>query len=72
MTEAESYRFDIFGFIIVRDVLSPDELAACNKALDRVPSGAELPAAAAERPPFRRANPGVRLRPLSRAPRPEA
>ena len=52
MTEAESYRFDIFGFIIVRGVLSPDELAACNKVLDQVPSGAELPAAAAERPPF--------------------
>ena len=46
MTEEESYRFDISGFIIVRGVLSPDELAACNKALDQVPSGAELPAAA--------------------------
>jgi ectoine hydroxylase-related dioxygenase (phytanoyl-CoA dioxygenase family) len=53
MTEEESYRFDISGFIVVRGVLLPDELATYNKAFDRVLDGdADLPQSAAYRYPF--------------------
>lgn len=34
MTEEENYCFDVAGYVIVRGVLSSDELRACNSALD--------------------------------------
>ena len=34
MSEAERYLFDLNGFIIVRNVLSPSEIAACHAAID--------------------------------------
>jgi hypothetical protein len=35
MSEAERYLFDLNGFIIVRNVLTPDEVAACHIAIDK-------------------------------------
>lgn len=35
MSEAERYLFDLNGFLVVRNVLGPAELAACNAAIDR-------------------------------------
>lgn len=35
MTEAERYLFDLNGFIIIRNVLSPAEVAACHAAIDQ-------------------------------------
>lgn len=35
MTEDERYLFDLNGFLIVRGVLSPEEVAAANAAIDR-------------------------------------
>ena len=53
MTEEESYRFDISGYIVVRGALSPDELTTYNKALDQVLDGsADLPPTAGFRYPF--------------------
>jgi hypothetical protein len=34
MTEAERYLFDLNGFLIVRNVLTPEEVAACHAAID--------------------------------------
>ena len=34
MTEDERYLFDLNGFLIVRGVLAPEEVAACNAAID--------------------------------------
>jgi hypothetical protein len=35
MTEDERYLFDLQGFVIVRNVLTPDEVAMANAAIDR-------------------------------------
>lgn len=35
MTDDEKYLFDLNGYLIVEDVLSPDELARANDAIDR-------------------------------------
>jgi ectoine hydroxylase-related dioxygenase (phytanoyl-CoA dioxygenase family) len=35
MTEAERYLFDLNGFLIIRGVLSPEEVAEANAAIDR-------------------------------------
>ena len=35
MSHEEDYCFDIAGYLIVRGVLTPNEVEACNKALDR-------------------------------------
>lgn len=35
MTEEEQYIFDLAGFVVIRNCLSPDEVAACNAAIDR-------------------------------------
>ena len=34
MNERERYLFDLQGYIVLEDVLSPDELRACNDAID--------------------------------------
>ena len=34
MSESERYLFDLNGYLVVRDVLTPDEVAACNAAID--------------------------------------
>jgi ectoine hydroxylase-related dioxygenase (phytanoyl-CoA dioxygenase family) len=34
MTNEENYAFDVGGFLIVRKILSPDELKACNEVID--------------------------------------
>lgn len=53
MTNEETYRFDVSGFIIVRGVLSSDELATYNKAFDQILDGAaDLPPTAGWRYPF--------------------
>lgn len=35
MSEAERYLFDLNGFLVVRGVLSPEEVAACNTAIEK-------------------------------------
>lgn len=41
MTAEEDYGFDVKGFLVIRGVLSPEELAACNQLVDagEVPEG---------------------------------
>mmetsp|Transcript_3012 Transcript_3012/g.4253 ORF Transcript_3012/g.4253 Transcript_3012/m.4253 type:complete len:428 (-) Transcript_3012:15-1298(-) len=39
MTDDERYLFDLNGFVIIRNVLTPDEIAAANAAIDRKQSG---------------------------------
>ncbi|SVE33642.1 uncharacterized protein METZ01_LOCUS486496, partial [marine metagenome] len=39
MTDDEKYLFDINGYLIVRDVLSSDEVARCNEAIDHHSDG---------------------------------
>jgi len=34
MTEAERYLFDLNGFLVIRNVLTPAEVAACHAAID--------------------------------------
>ena len=51
MSNEESYHFDAFGYLIVRDVLPPAELERCVEALERIGLD-EVPAAAAHRYPF--------------------
>ena len=34
MTEREKYLFDLQGFLVVRDFLTPEEVAALNEAVD--------------------------------------
>ena len=34
MSEAERYLFDLNGYIIIRNVLTPDQIAACHAAID--------------------------------------
>ncbi|KAL9191119.1 hypothetical protein ACHAXT_000825 [Thalassiosira profunda] len=34
MSEAERYLFDLNGFLVVRNVLTPEEVAACHAAID--------------------------------------
>ena len=34
MSEAERYLFDLNGYIIIRNVLTPDQIAACHEAID--------------------------------------
>ena len=36
VTDLENFFFDLNGFIIVRNALSPDQVAACNESLDRM------------------------------------
>jgi len=35
MTNEENYCFDVAGYLILRGVLTPEEVAECNRALDR-------------------------------------
>ena len=35
MHEDEKYLFDINGYIVVRDALSPEDIALCNEGIDR-------------------------------------
>ena len=35
MHEDEKYLFDINGYIVVRDALSPEDVALCNEGIDR-------------------------------------
>ena len=35
MSESEKYLFDLNGYIIVRNVLSPEEIKACHEAIDK-------------------------------------
>ena len=35
MNEHEKYFFDINGYLVVEDVLTPEEVAACNEAIDQ-------------------------------------
>ena len=35
MTEDEKYLFDLNGYLIVEEVLTPDEIARANEAVDR-------------------------------------
>src|SRR5689334_18266295 len=35
MSNEENYAFDVAGYLIIRGALSPEEVAACNRALDR-------------------------------------
>jgi hypothetical protein len=35
MTDQERYLFDLRGFLVVEDLLTEAELAACNEAIDR-------------------------------------
>lgn len=37
----EEYLYDLQGFIILRQALSREEVAACNEVIDRVPAGLE-------------------------------
>ena len=34
MTDAEKYLFDVHGYLIIENALSPDEVAAANAAVD--------------------------------------
>jgi hypothetical protein len=34
MTDLERYQFDLNGFLVVRNVFSPEEIAAANAAID--------------------------------------
>jgi hypothetical protein len=36
-TRLEEYLFDLNGFVVLRGVLSADEVAACNRAIDEIP-----------------------------------
>ncbi len=51
MTNEESYHLDAFGFLIVRDALTADEVARCVRALDAI-EPEEVTQAAAHRFPF--------------------
>ena len=35
MTDDEKFLFDLWGYIVVEDVLTPDEVAVANEAVDR-------------------------------------
>lgn len=35
MNEHEKYLFDLNGYLVVENVLTPDEVALCNEAIDR-------------------------------------
>ena len=35
MNEQEKYLFDLNGYLVVENVLTPDEVALCNEAIDR-------------------------------------
>ncbi len=53
MTEAESYHFDVSGFLVVHGALSAAELDVLNAAIERTTGGGDdLPPAAAFRYPF--------------------
>ena len=36
MTNEESYHFDAFGYLIIRNALTPTELKRCAKALEQI------------------------------------
>jgi len=38
ITPLERYRFDLRGYLVLRNALSPEEVAACNRVLDSVPT----------------------------------
>ena len=35
MTEDERYLFDLTGYLVIKDVLTPEEVERCNAAIDR-------------------------------------
>ena len=35
MNDAEKYLFDLNGYLVIEDVLTPDEVAFANEAIDR-------------------------------------
>ena len=35
MTDDEKYLFDLMGYLVLRQVLTPQEVARCNEAIDR-------------------------------------
>jgi len=37
LTDLERYLFDLRGYLVVRNAISPDHLAACNQILDQAP-----------------------------------
>jgi hypothetical protein len=39
MDEYEKYLFDLNGYLVLEDVLIPEEVAACNEAIDHNPAG---------------------------------
>ena len=51
MTNEECYHFDAFGYLIIRNVLTPTELKRCVRALEQIDLD-EVPVAAAHRYPF--------------------
>ena len=51
MTNEESYHFDAFGYLIVRGVLSVEEIERCSRVLDQLELDA-VPEAGAHRYPF--------------------
>ncbi len=36
-TDTEEYLFDLQGFVLLRNALTPEEVAACNACVDRIP-----------------------------------
>lgn len=34
MTEDERYLFDMAGYLVIKDALTPEEIARCNEAID--------------------------------------
>ena len=35
MTDNEKFLFDLWGYVVIEDVLTPDEIALANEAVDR-------------------------------------
>ena len=35
MTDNEKFLFDLWGYVVIEDVLTPDEVALANEAVDR-------------------------------------
>ena len=51
MTSEECYHFDAFGYLIIRNALTPTELKRCVRALEQIHLD-EIPVAASHRYPF--------------------
>ena len=43
MSHADKYLYDLTGFLIVRNVLSPEQLRLANAAIDSLDQGLKLP-----------------------------